>query len=434
MDVFRKYRPEFVEQLDSVSSIIDHLFADKLITRSNKNKILSEANPDNQIRELLDLIPKKGPKILKPFYDILKKTDNGELAKLLKPYINSGPTSEPKKTPPPVQHVSSKEYNCKVLVLHPSDENQEIKKYNQFNQDTCTRVLEKITTFASECEAFKTMVIFILGCFDGKSVEDILDTNKTYPITNICATLKGILPGKEKIGVLLRPENVDLTLVKDETPDDNCKLVALTEVRFNEFLKNLTNAEDIFPVISDFINHDEVLWCSPAQEATSHAQEEAIPGYILLLDGPKENKDVGDFLRKSGRNVKSSIDTCVHIENKLKDVVKESPKPAYFIVFLLGSFNGKEVEDVMSGNPVHITKICSELKNMLPQKRKICFLVQKDDTVKPEQINLDKDSDETVMVVALTNQRLIDLMKKLDDESDILSCIDTFVSGDEKIW
>lgn len=419
MDLLRQHRVKFVQNLHSVSSVIDDLFSSRVLTRGNKNSIECRQNSDDQVRELLDIITCKGPKVLDRFYNALITTDNVELAELLKSDTGRLSKMETRGVTPllPPKHEPAQQ---KVLVLYGKEENKEIKENIQSEPDTCTRIIEKIKNAASS--HLKSLVIIILGDFDGDAVEDIMSHNK-IPLSEICATLKSILPGKQKLCVLLHPENTEVSTVL-EKPDNTCQLVALRENRLKDLNKLKGSTDDFFSRIKKFINENEIIW--PSQ-----------PGYILLLDGPEENKEVGEFLRKQWSNLNFTFDTetCTLIENKLKSRVLFSPKPAFLVFFLLGQFNGTEVEDVCSGDGVHITHISMVIKKMLPKIMKICILLQRDN-VKLDPVRLDKENDDTLLIVSLTNERLKSLMEKLNHSTtdSVPFCINNFVNSNEKIW
>ena len=425
MDKIRRHRVTFVKDLHSIPDLIDHLFSTGVLTRSNKTAIECRPNPHDQVRELLDILTCKGPQKLELFYNALIETDNKDLAMLMEPSLSRKIVRE--EIPSSVVSKEKETKQSKVLVFHGN--NLQIKKKNIIKyipfaeEETCTRIIKKIKDAGDQ--SFSSLVIFILGDLIGNEVEDVMSPDKKYSISEIHDTLKSLLPRKKKMCVFLHEEKNKMQI---ESNDTNQMLIVLGEDRLDELLKKFNEhpTDDVHSFITNFIKGDENI--SPLPH-THH-------GYILLLDGSEENKDVGDFLYKQheNRNFEYKSETCTGIERKLKSA-QPSETPTYFVVFLLSQFNGSKVQDVCSGDGVHISKICVTLKEIFPQIRKICILLKEDNINRPD-IGIEKGIDDLVLIVCLTNERFTQLMVKLNDSTTdtIPACIDKFVSSDEKIW
>ena len=414
MNILQKNRVTFVENLHSIPNVIDQLYSKGVLTKSNKTDIECRQNPNDQVRKLLDIMMCKGPQKLDSFYNALIATGNNDLARLIKPI-------------PSLTVLCQEETKLnKVMVLEGKhlQINENIKNYIPFaEEETCTRITEKIKKAGDH--SFDSLVIFILVDLVENEVEDVMSPDKKYSMSELHDTLKSLLPRKKKMCVFLHEEKNKMQI---ESNDTNQMLIILGEDRLDELLKKFNEhpTDDVHSFITNFIKGDENI--SPLPH-TPH-------GYILLLEDSEENKDVGDFLDKQheNRNFEYKSEICTDIERKLKSA-QAFESPTYFVVFLLSHVKGSEVQDVFSGDGVHISKICVTLKDIFPQIKKICIFLKEDNTNRPD-IGIEKGNDDSVLIVCLTNERLTHLMVKLSDSTTdtIPACIDKFISSDEKIW
>ncbi|XP_036369441.1 caspase-3-like [Octopus sinensis] len=76
-------RVYFVKHVDDLGSFLDHALSNGLLTEGHKNGIMSERNPDHQIRKLHDYIFKKLPNVSDKLMSALKKSKHFKIFDLL---------------------------------------------------------------------------------------------------------------------------------------------------------------------------------------------------------------------------------------------------------------------------------------------------------------------------------------------------------------
>ncbi|XP_052832856.1 caspase-7-like [Octopus bimaculoides] len=82
-DQFQKLRVDFVKHLDDIGSFLDEALANGLLTKSNRETIMSERDSRNQNRRLHDILYKKLPDGSSKFVSALEKSEHNEILKLL---------------------------------------------------------------------------------------------------------------------------------------------------------------------------------------------------------------------------------------------------------------------------------------------------------------------------------------------------------------
>uniref|UniRef100_A0A8W8KFG8 Caspase-2 n=1 Tax=Magallana gigas TaxID=29159 RepID=A0A8W8KFG8_MAGGI len=103
--ILRRSRSLFIRDLVDVVTVCDRLYQREVLSEGMKNEILSETTRENQIRTLMDIIPKRGQKAYGAFYDVLEETYQYNLASILYP------GGRPNTTPyPPKAAVEPRQY------------------------------------------------------------------------------------------------------------------------------------------------------------------------------------------------------------------------------------------------------------------------------------------------------------------------------------
>lgn len=83
--ILRRSRSLFIRDLVDVVTVCDRLYQREVLSEGMKNEILSETTRENQVRTLMDIIPKRGQKAYGAFYDVLEETYQYNLASTLCP-------------------------------------------------------------------------------------------------------------------------------------------------------------------------------------------------------------------------------------------------------------------------------------------------------------------------------------------------------------
>lgn len=103
--ILRRSRSLFIRDLADVVTVCDRLYQREVLSEGMKNEILSETTRENQVRTLMDIIPKRGQKAYGAFYDVLEETYQYNLASILYP------GGRPNTTPyPPKAAVEPRQY------------------------------------------------------------------------------------------------------------------------------------------------------------------------------------------------------------------------------------------------------------------------------------------------------------------------------------
>lgn len=80
-DILRKLRVQFVKNMIDVEGIVDILFSEDVIKDEHKNLILRHVERSKQVRNLLDILPKRFNNAMSVFMKALEETDNLVLVK-----------------------------------------------------------------------------------------------------------------------------------------------------------------------------------------------------------------------------------------------------------------------------------------------------------------------------------------------------------------
>lgn len=83
--ILRRSRSLFIRDLVDVVTVCDRLYQREVLSEGMKNEILSKTTRENQVRTLMDIIPKRGQKAYGAFYDVLEETYQNNLASTLCP-------------------------------------------------------------------------------------------------------------------------------------------------------------------------------------------------------------------------------------------------------------------------------------------------------------------------------------------------------------
>ncbi|XP_062588009.1 caspase-6-like isoform X2 [Saccostrea cucullata] len=83
--VLRKSRSIFTRDLVDLDTVCDRLYQREVLSEGMKNDILSEKTRENQVRKLLDIIPKRGKRAYGAFFDVLEETFQHNLSDILYP-------------------------------------------------------------------------------------------------------------------------------------------------------------------------------------------------------------------------------------------------------------------------------------------------------------------------------------------------------------
>ncbi|CAI9738021.1 death 3-like isoform X4 [Octopus vulgaris] len=75
-DILRKLRVQFVKNMIDVEGVVDILFSEDVIKDSHKSLILRHLERSKQIRNLLDILPKRFNNTMSIFIKALEETDN----------------------------------------------------------------------------------------------------------------------------------------------------------------------------------------------------------------------------------------------------------------------------------------------------------------------------------------------------------------------
>ena len=70
--VLKKYLPEFMEKLNVEKMVASLKKAQIMTTERQSKKVLEKQTKDEQVKELIDLLPKLGPKAFGAFFNALK--------------------------------------------------------------------------------------------------------------------------------------------------------------------------------------------------------------------------------------------------------------------------------------------------------------------------------------------------------------------------
>nr|XP_022286252.1 caspase-6-like [Crassostrea virginica] len=83
--VLRRSRSVFTRDLVDVHTVCDRLYQREVLSEGMKSEILSETTRENQVRKLLDIIPKRGQKAYWALFDVLEETFQHDLSSILGP-------------------------------------------------------------------------------------------------------------------------------------------------------------------------------------------------------------------------------------------------------------------------------------------------------------------------------------------------------------
>ncbi|KAL3316922.1 hypothetical protein Ciccas_004431 [Cichlidogyrus casuarinus] len=84
-DILITLHIEFVNDLEDIDGVIDHLFAQKIISADQKETLSSDRLQRNaKARKLMDLIPRRGPRAFEVFKNALEATCNDSLIEMIK--------------------------------------------------------------------------------------------------------------------------------------------------------------------------------------------------------------------------------------------------------------------------------------------------------------------------------------------------------------
>ncbi|KAL5020589.1 hypothetical protein ScPMuIL_002328, partial [Solemya velum] len=81
--VLKGLRPFIVQNLGFIMGIIDILFSKEVLCEDEKDTIVAEKTPQQQIRCLLDTLPRRGENAFPSFIEALKETGNEHIVKKL---------------------------------------------------------------------------------------------------------------------------------------------------------------------------------------------------------------------------------------------------------------------------------------------------------------------------------------------------------------
>ncbi|XP_061189606.1 caspase-6-like [Saccostrea echinata] len=83
--ILRKSRSIFTRDLVDLDTVCDRLYQREVLSEGMKNEVLSEKTRENQVRKLLDIIPKRGKRAYGAFFDALEETFQHNLSGILYP-------------------------------------------------------------------------------------------------------------------------------------------------------------------------------------------------------------------------------------------------------------------------------------------------------------------------------------------------------------
>ncbi|XP_014768017.1 uncharacterized protein LOC106867609 [Octopus bimaculoides] len=83
-DILRKLRVQFVKNMIDVEGVVDILFSEDVIKDSHKSLIVRHLERSKQIRNLLDILPKRFNNSMSIFIKALEETDNIVLVNKIK--------------------------------------------------------------------------------------------------------------------------------------------------------------------------------------------------------------------------------------------------------------------------------------------------------------------------------------------------------------
>ncbi|XP_048770132.1 caspase-6-like [Ostrea edulis] len=83
--ILRKSRSIFTRDLVDVDTVCDRLYQKEVLSEGMKNEILSENTRENKVRKLMDIIPKRGKRAFRAFFDVLEETFQHNLSDILCP-------------------------------------------------------------------------------------------------------------------------------------------------------------------------------------------------------------------------------------------------------------------------------------------------------------------------------------------------------------